>query len=104
MGVRFLLGAQRDIIKFMPKSKISKRHQGVTLESVDSKLDLVLEQVDENTKDIKVMKGDINTIKDDIDIIKMDIELIKNDLRKKVNIDDFAALERRVALLEKRGR
>lgn len=91
----------------MPKTKNSKtikRHQAVTLESMDSKLDLVLEQVDENTKDIKIIKNDVSNIKEGIDIIKMDIEFIKNDLKKKVNLDDFAALERRVALLEKRSR
>lgn len=91
----------------MPKINNSKkinRHQAVTLESMDSKLDLVLEQADENTKDIKIIKNNVITVKEDIDIVKMDIEFIKNDLRKKVNVDDFAVLERRVALLEKRSR
>ncbi|MBI2465916.1 MAG: hypothetical protein HYV66_01650 [Candidatus Sungbacteria bacterium] len=95
----------------MLKTKINKRHQGVTLESIDSKLDLVLELVDENTKDITlikndmvVMKEDIDIVKEDIVVIKEDIEIIKQDLKKKVGIDEFAALERRVSMLENRSR
>ena len=37
----------------------------------------------------------------DIEIIKADIEFIKNSVKKKIDIDEFAALERRVLILEK---
>lgn len=59
----------------------------------------------ETTKsDIKVMKGDISTTKNDVEIIKTDIEFIKGGLKKKVDVEEFSALERRVILLEKRHR
>lgn len=38
----------------------------------------------------------------DIVITKEDIEVIKNSLKKKIDAEEFAALKRRVALLEKR--
>lgn len=39
----------------------------------------------------------------DLSIIKEDIEFIKSDLKKKVDIDQFAALEKRVAFLERKS-
>ena len=36
-----------------------------------------------------------------VTIIKEDIEFIKGSLKKKVDVDEFSALERRVSLLEK---
>lgn len=38
----------------------------------------------------------------DLTIVKEDIALIKNAVKRKVDLDDFAALERRVALLERK--
>jgi len=43
----------------------------------------------------------IALIKRDIEIMKQDIEFIKHGFKKKVDIEEFAALERRVAILEK---
>ena len=46
----------------------------------------------------------IGSIKEDIEVIKSDISTIKLDLKKKVDYDEFATLEKRVARLEsKRG-
>jgi chromosome segregation ATPase len=39
-------------------------------------------------------------IEDTLEIIKLDIEFIKNELKQKVGRDEFAALEKRVSLLE----
>ena len=44
----------------------------------------------------------IGSTKEDIEIIKMDVEFIKGSMKKKVDVEEFSALERRVALLEKR--
>lgn len=52
--------------------------------------------------DMSTVKSDISGLKTDIEIVKTDVEFIKGGLKKKVDIDEFAALERRVALLEKR--
>jgi hypothetical protein len=50
--------------------------------------------VAKNTEDIEVMKLDIMVIKEDLGVIK-------NSLKRKVDIEEFAALERRVLKLEK---
>jgi hypothetical protein len=42
----------------------------------------------------------IGAMKVDIEIIKNDIEIIKNSLRKKVDFEEFEALEKRVRILE----
>jgi len=78
------------------------------MEHMDDKISLVAEQYG----DIKKDYGDIKMTLDDhtemiakltvnTEIVKTDVEFIKNSLKKKVDIDEFAALERRVALLEK---
>ena len=84
------------------------RRLGVIMEHMDDKISLVAEQ----NGDIKKDYGDIKMTLDDhtemiakltvnTEIVKTDVEFIKNSLKKKVDIDEFAALERRVALLEK---
>jgi len=52
--------------------------------------------------DMKLTKEDIETIKDDLKAMKMDMELVKYGFKKKVDIDEFAALEKRVSTLENR--
>ena len=64
------------------------RRLGVVLEHVDDKISLVAEQ-----------HGDIQK---NIEIIKTDIEFIKHGLKRKVDVEEFAARERRVSILEKR--
>jgi len=44
----------------------------------------------------------LNRTAEDISVIKMDIGLIKNSLKKKVDLEEFEALEKRVNLLESR--
>lgn len=50
----------------------------------------------------KKLKNKTNKSTDMAEIYKEDAEFIKNSLKQKVDIDEFAALERRVVLLEKR--
>lgn len=92
------------------------RHLGVIIERIDDKVSLVAEQygdiketLDSHTEMIGSMKmvldshtEMIGSMKMDIEIIKTDVAFIKGDLKKKVDIEEFSALERRVALLEKR--
>ncbi len=105
----------------------TKRHFGVVLENIDSKLDLVVEghkaldvKIDKNHEEFREFKKEvgykfkviteilashtemIGSIATDVEIIKSDVEFIKNSLKKKIDIDEFAVLERRVALLEKK--
>lgn len=103
-------------IKKIKNSNNELRHIGVLLEHVDEKVGLVAEQYVDIKDEIGGIKGEISSIKKtldshtgmigklavDMEIVKTDIELIKHSFKKKVDIDEFAALERRVLLLEKR--
>ncbi len=64
------------------------RRLGVIIEHVDGKVSLVAEQY--------------GNIQKNMEIIKTDVEFIKHGLKRKVDVEEFAALERRVSLLEKR--
>lgn len=68
------------------------------IEDFQSQLVTVAEQ----TSRIPKIEKSIDSLKRDVDIIKTDLELMKYTLRIKVDISDFKALERRVALLESR--
>ena len=68
---------------------------GAMIEDFSDKLGIVAEQ----TGDIKKK---IVGLSEDMEIVKSDLELIKYGLKRKVDIDDFQALEHRVALLENR--
>lgn len=57
------------------------------LDKVADRLDFVAELVAKNTEDIE--------------IIKTDVEFIKHSLKRKVDIEEFAALEKRVLILER---
>lgn len=92
-----------------PNKKIESRRLGVLIEHMDDKIGLVSEQYGDINKkldlQVKILNSHtemIGSMKVDVEIIKSDIEFIKRDLKKKVDIDEFSALERRVAALEKR--
>ena len=62
------------------------RKLGVLVEHIDDKVSLVAERI----------------MKENMEVMKTDIELIKHGLKRKIDVEEFAALERRVSLLEKR--
>jgi hypothetical protein len=62
---------------------------------INNKIGGIIKTLDDHTEMIGKMAIDIS-------IIKEDISFIKQDLKRKVDRDEFAALERRVVLLEKR--
>ena len=81
----------------MRNKKISKNLEvGALLEDFNSKIELVAEQ----TSQIPSIKEKIDFMAEDIEIIKTDLEFIKGSLKKKVDVDEFSALERRVIVLE----
>lgn len=98
----------RDIEKILEDYKEeTKRHFDVVTEDLKDEIKLVAEGVDmnterieTNTKKIDSLQKDMNEVKGTLQTIKLDIEFIKHDLKKKVDRDEFAALERRVSLLE----
>lgn len=73
------------------------------------KFKTLIEMTAKNTEDITKNTEGIETLvkmtaknTENIEIIKSDTEFIKNSLKKKVDIDEFAFLEKRVALLERK--
>ena len=64
------------------------------------KISIVAEQVAVNTEKITMLQKDMNEVKDTLQTIKLDIEFIKHELKQKIDRDEFAALEKRVSLLE----
>ena len=64
----------------------------------------IKEDVEVMKVDIEVTKEDIQVTKEDIQVMKEDISFIKAGLKQKVDIEEFGALERRVALLEAKAR
>ena len=91
------------------KKIFSKAEMGTVVEDFSSQLKLVAENVSGlhdkvDNLEVKVDKigADLEIVKMDVEVIKMDIEDIKHDLKNKISRDEFAILERRVALLESR--
>jgi hypothetical protein len=78
------------------------RRLGVLVEAVHGDVRLVAEQYGSIKQTLDTHTDMIGSIKEDVEVIKMDIEFIKTAVKKKVDIDEFSALERRVALLERR--
>ncbi len=109
----------------MAKVKKSKKQMNIQQEL--HRLGVVVERVDGNVRVVAEQYGDIKKTLDghtkilhshseilhshsemiaklmvNIEIMKTDIEFIKTGLKKKVDVDEFAALERRVANLERK--
>jgi DNA-binding ferritin-like protein len=80
--------------------KETKRHFDVVAEKIEDKIALVAEQVAANIEKLKEHDKRFDKIEDTLEVIKLDIEFIKNELKQKVSRDEFAALEKRVSLLE----
>jgi tetrahydromethanopterin S-methyltransferase subunit G len=70
------------------------------LKKIEDKIALLAEQVAANTEKLKEHDKRFDKIEDTLEVIKLDIEFIKNELKQKVSRDEFAALEKRVSLLE----
>ena len=60
------------------------------------------EMIGANTEAIGANTEAVGTITADMAIVKENLEFIKGSLKRKVDVEEFAALERRVLLLEKR--
>ena len=105
------------------KKNYKPEEVGILLEDIDDKVSVIAEshlvlnkktdvsnkKVDKILEDLEIVKvrvdgiaEDLGSVKEDIEVIKMDIEFIKHELKNKVDRNEFAALERRVSLLENR--
>ena len=72
------------------------------IDTLNKRVDYIADTVGVLKEDVSVLKEDVGVLKEDVATIKMDIEMIKHDLKNKISRDEFAILERRVALLESR--
>lgn len=84
---------------------------GVFVEQSNDRWDLVAEQYGGIKKDIGEIRHTLNShtgmigkLAIDLAIVKEDVEFIKSGLKKKVDYDEFVALQRRVLLLEKKAK
>lgn len=107
--------AEQNIEKILEKyNEDIKRQIGVLGEDFDGKVELIgeqyetiigkldnhetrLDQIDQRFDNIEVRLTSINGT---LDTMKLDLEFIKNELKQKVNRDEFAALEKRLSMLE----
>ena len=91
------------------KKTYGMRDVGVQLDRMEHEIKIVSEQHDDITKKLDLhgtkidkLGEDMIVVKTDLHIMKTDIEFIKTGLKRKVDIEEFAALEQRVAALEKK--
>ncbi len=80
------------------KSKNEYSETGVLLENIESQVRIIAEQ----TSQIPDINKKVGRMEENMEIMKMDIETIKHGFKIKVDIDEFAALEKRVSKLERR--
>ena len=88
--------------KLSPKVKriFTGTEVGALVEDFTSQVKLVAEDISGLHDKVDRISRDLNAVKEDVEVIKMDIEVIKHDLKNKISREEFAVLERRVALLE----
>ncbi len=81
-----------------------KRHVSTLAEDFHSQVKLIGEQYSSIKDTLDSHTEMIGSMKEDIGIMKVDMEFIKNSLKRKVDIDEFSVLEKRVAALESKVR
>ncbi|HRR39314.1 MAG TPA: hypothetical protein P5570_00955 [Candidatus Paceibacterota bacterium] len=89
------------------QEKKYENYLGSVAEDFKSQVQLIAEQygsiketLDSHTETLSSHTEMIASIKEDIEIMKIDIQFIKGSLKQKVDVEEFEALARRVALLE----
>lgn len=84
-----------------------KRHFDIAQENFTSQVKLIAEQyesiikrLDGHDQKFARIEKTITKVQVDIEIMKIDIAFIKSGLKQKVDVEEFQALEKRVAMLE----
>jgi len=80
------------------RSITPEQARDVLLEDIYSSVKVIGEQV----SDLMHLKPMVESLVDDMQIVKSDIDLIKGNLKRKVDLEDFEQLEKRVSRLESR--
>lgn len=86
------------------QEKKFQRHTGVLAEEFTSQVKLIAESIGGIQRQLVALREMVAKNTEDIEMMKFDVQLIKQELRQKANQDEFALLERRVALLETKTR
>lgn len=81
-----------------------QRHTSVLAEEFISQIKLIADSIAGVQRQLIALREMVVKNTEDIEMIKFDIQLIKQELKQKANQDEFALLERRVALLETKVR
>lgn len=96
-------------MKKRKKSKNGYSETGFLLENMNDQIMVIAEHVLNIDKKLTGVDGRIiaieraaELINDNMEIMKTDMELIKHGFKRKVDIEEFAALEKRVSKLENR--
>lgn len=79
-----------------------QRYLGVLVENFESQTKMIAESVSGIQDQLIAIRDMVVKNTEDIEIIKMNISIIKSDLKEKVDRDEFATLERRLYLLERK--
>ncbi len=87
----------------MPVIEI-KRHMSALSEDFQGKVKFVAEQFIDLHKKIDTNTEMVGEVAQNLEIVKSNVEFIKDSLKKKVDYDEFIALERRVHTLESKSR
>ncbi len=81
-----------------------KRHVDTLAEDFHSQVKLISEQYGSIKETLDSHTEMIGSMKEDMSIVKTDMEFVKNSLKRKVDLEEFAVLERRVSALESKVR
>jgi len=77
-----------------------KRHMDVLGEDFDNKTGLLVESVSGIQEQLVALKEMVAKNTEDIEVIKSDAQIIKQSLKRKVDLEEFEALEKRIVALE----
>ena len=78
------------------------KHVKILLEDIRSQFRVFGESLDDTNRRVKATQEMVAKNTEDIEIIKSDIAFIKTELKKFVRVEEFTALEKRVALIERK--
>ena len=77
-----------------------QRYLKVVAENFSSQVKVIGKQYGSIQERLNEHTEMIGSIMENMEVIKSDVEIIKNSLKKKVDLEEFAMLEKRVIILE----
>ncbi len=97
-----VLEYSEDQVKVIAEHILSVDKKLGRLKAIEEAVRLTQENMEIMKMDMDIMKTDMDTMKVDMNTMKIDMGFIKYGFKKKVDIDEFAVLEKRVSTLENR--